>query len=132
MRATGGLKSTLVTAWVAYTKLCFTHVCSKYNAVLVQALLQNKQSDPVEKLLAPCRQQPASDQMVLFVRAITAAACLQSHGLSLEIFSSSLRADGLQCKYVLSQSSSVCICCICFVPAHGDMSVQKALCDVTA
>ena len=89
-------------------------------AVLVQALLENKQSDPVEKLLAPCRQQPASDQMVLFVRAITAAACLQSHSLSLEIFSSSLRADGLQCEYVLSQSRSVCICCICFVPAHDD------------
>lgn len=66
----------------------------------MQALLENKRNDLVEKLLAPCRQQPASDQMVLFVRAITAAACLQSHSLSLEVFSSSLRADGLQCEYV--------------------------------
>ena len=83
-----------------YVEICFTHVFKQYNAVLVQALLENKRNDPVEMLLAPCRQQPASDQMVLFVRAITAAACLQSHSLSLEVFSSSLRADGLQCEYV--------------------------------
>ena len=78
--------------------------------------MANPQGFPMETLLGRCRQQKASDQMLLFVRAVCAAGLIQDSD-SLGTLQAVLAADGVACRFVFTYASRMCSACILTQPA---------------
>lgn len=79
--------------------------------------MANRQGFPIETLLGRCRQQKASDQMLLFVRAICAAGLMQEPAESLVTLQALLAADKVVCRFVFSYALRMCSACILMQPA---------------
>lgn len=63
----------------------------------VQEAVTNSQKVPIETLLGICREQKASDQMLLFVRAICAAGLMLEPAINHEYMQAVLAADRFPC-----------------------------------
>ena len=82
----------------------------------MQEAISNPRGLPVEVLLGVCRQQKASDEMLLFVKAVCGAGLMLDATTNLVCFRAILQADHLDCRSVLvtltapESTSTVCCC----------------------
>lgn len=71
----------------------------------MQEAIANPSHLPLEKVLGPCRQQKASDEMLLFIRAVCGAGLTLDSTASLMYLRAVLQDDIVNSRYVLATLS---------------------------
>ena len=76
----------------------------------MQEAVANKHKLPMETLLTSCRQQTASDQMMMFIRAVCAAGLLLEPSDNIVYFQTMLQEAHHPCRFVLAVIITDAIC----------------------